>query len=565
MVTDNPDNSTASQQYRDGYRQALDWLDECYTDEVPEDRCTWRDAITLSQSLLLEASDEGREFARGRRDALQNVEGILSESEGDERWIDLAFGQFREAAMSFTIGAITDPDEIGDAMTLSSPFAQRLKKRMRTTPAAESKADETIEGLASRLASDERLGFIQQVMAHNLENAPKPQPVFALAGALALTAAMVGRRVRDEFDGRTNLLIIAVGETASGKDFARQLNDEILVSSGLGRIVAGEEVTSDAAIFRLLREWPSRLAQFDEFGRFLQTAMQSKNSWLFNVVSALLKLYSSANRENFQPKAYAVAGPEKPDQGINFPHLVLHATSTPEAIYQGLGVSAEDDGFLGRCLIFESELQPRKKMRPRNPIPDAVIQFGQFWLTFADGNIEDAAAARPKVVETTPRAMAIFQKFDDYSHELLVSKSKGSKLWGRAEQKARQLALVIACSRVDVADPEAMPIVDRYDALTAVEIVRAITSHMQRLSVKWLASNGLEANHQKLLRIIAAAGPDGLSQSELTRKSQWASKRDRQEMLGTLAESGLIVNGFHSGRGESAADSRWRLAPGTTL
>lgn len=555
-IAESANSQKIENEYRKGWLDGLETIDDIDNETAAVDDYdrSYRDALDGAQEERDAAGDDDNAdeataaYHRGKCHAIAHAIEIAKALGDEPGWYAEAFSWFRLKSEAWRHKAIDAPP----------PCCRAAIKRVQKVQ------NLSLGEIAKNAIHADELGFIGQVMKYNLASAPKPQPIFALAGALGLTAAMVGRKVADEFDGRTNLQILVVGETSSGKDFSRQVNDEILAICGMASIVSPEEVTSDTALYKMLSQYPSRLAQFDEFGRFLQTAMTAKTGWLFNVVSALLKLFSSANRQHFVPKTYADRK-ANPDIEINCPHLVLHATSTPEAIYSGLGTAAEDDGFLGRCLVFESEEQPRKKMRPKGPIPEPIVKFGQYWNAEKQSNLADIKAANPLIIHTTEEAMRVFEEFDDFTHGMLVAKAKGSKLWGRAEQKARQVALVVACSRVDTDDPAAAPIVDEFSARWAVSLVRAITSHMQRLSVKWLASNGLEASHQRMLRIIAASGQEGLSQSELTRKSQWTTRRERQEILATLAESKLVSLCADASMGQTAADARWRALPGASF
>lgn len=564
-------------EYRRGWLAGIE-----QADEIEAVDGNYADAIAAAES----SSDGSPHEHRGKIDSLRRCSQIAERLADEPSYAAEALSWFRIKSESWRNRSIdAEPPTVDEAYkrvskrlnpTVAEISAEAVRE-LRTTDddredgiAAAKKAKRLIRiddassqpldcnDIAGDAEDDRELGYISELMRYNLANAPKPQPVFALAGALSLMASLVGRKVVDEFDNWTNLQIISVGETSSGKDFGRQLNDKILTASGNTEIIAPEEVTSDSSLYKTLALYPNRLAQFDEFGRFLQTASNSKQGWLFQVVTAMLKLYQGCNRDRFFPKGYADKK-ANPDYFINHPHLVLHGTSTPEAIYCGLGTSAEDDGFLGRCLIFESIEQPRKTMRPRKPIPDSLIRAAEFWREFGDSNLSDVSGADPVTVVTTPEAMKAFDRLDEISHNHLVAKGRGSKLWGRADQKARQVALVVACSRLKIDEPGAVPVVDEFSAKWSCELVAAITRHMQSLSVRWLASNKLEADHQKILRLIEAAEPYGLTQTELTRKTQWTTRRERIEMLNTLIESRLIGQAGE----EDGKPARWRMVPGS--
>jgi hypothetical protein len=75
-------------------------------------------------------------------------------------------------------------------------------------------------------------GFISEVMDHCLDTAPYPNTTLALCGALSLLATLAGRKVRDPGDNRTNLYLLGLAHSASGKDWPRKLNNRILREAG---------------------------------------------------------------------------------------------------------------------------------------------------------------------------------------------------------------------------------------------------------------------------------------------------------------------------------------------
>jgi hypothetical protein len=60
-------------------------------------------------------------------------------------------------------------------------------------------------------------GFISELMDYTLSTAPYPNQALAFAGALALQALLAGRKVRDAANNRTNLYLLALAHSASGK------------------------------------------------------------------------------------------------------------------------------------------------------------------------------------------------------------------------------------------------------------------------------------------------------------------------------------------------------------
>jgi hypothetical protein len=55
-----------------------------------------------------------------------------------------------------------------------------------------------------------------------------------------------------------------------------------------------------------------------------------------------------------------------------------------------------------------------------------------------------------------------------------------------------------------------------------------------------VADNPIEANHKRVLGIIRAAGEAGLTKNDLVRRTQFLDKRQRDDVIETLVESGQI-------------------------
>jgi hypothetical protein len=62
---------------------------------------------------------------------------------------------------------------------------------------------------------------------------------------------------------------------------------------------------------------------------------------------------------------------------------------------------------------------------------------------------------------------------------------------------------------------------------------------MLREAERRVSNNDTEAKHKRLLQIIRDGGRQ--SRSEITRQSQFLSRREREEILCSLQEAGLIL------------------------
>jgi hypothetical protein len=373
-------------------------------------------------------------------------------------------------------------------------------------------------------------GFVGQVMAYDLATAHRPQPILALAGAIALQAVLAGRKVRDERGNRTNLQIVGVAPSGAGKDHARKIIKSVLMDAGLDALEGNEDLASDSALVSALEISPASVFLLDEFGRLLKTAADPRsNPHLYAVVTLLLKLYSSADIA-FKAKGYADA---KRNKVVDQPCCVVYGTTVPEHFLESLTIESLSDGFVGRLVVVEAHASGVRQRARTTPIPDAIIDAAKWWGAFAPGGNLRGQHPEPVLVESTPEATAEFDAL-----AALVDAQQdglGRALWARAEQKACQLALVHACS----AHAEA-PMIDLRAARWACELAVYLTRRMIWLAHTWVADGEFDRRQKHVMRLVRAAG-GRMTRNEITRRLQRLTSRERGELLTNLVETGQLA------------------------
>ena len=375
-------------------------------------------------------------------------------------------------------------------------------------------------------------GLIGDVMAHNLATAHRPQPVLALAGAIALQAVLAGRKVRDERGNRTNLYAVGVAPSGAGKDHARKVSKNVLFRAGLESLEANEDLASDAGLVSALEANPASLFQFDEFGRFLRTIGDAKRApHLYNVLTALMKLYSSADTV-FKGKAYADA---KRNKVIDRPCAVVYGTTVPEHFFESLTADALSDGFMARLLVFEADSTAVRQRAHEASVPEAVLEAARWWGDFAPGGDLRRTNPDPVVVRATPEALAAYDRLAMEVDAELAKEAPGRSLWARAEEKACRLALVHACS----ADRERL-VVGQESAAWGCAVSVHLTRRMLHLAHTWVSDGHFDSRQKRVLRVVRAAG-GRITASDLCRRTQWLSRRERSEVIENLLETGQIA------------------------
>ena len=375
-------------------------------------------------------------------------------------------------------------------------------------------------------------GFIEAVMQHNLATATRPQPVLALAAAITLQAVLCARKVRDERGNRTNLYCVGIAPSGAGKEHARKVNKNILFAADLLEHEGSEDLASDAGLLAAVEIEPAILFQIDEFGRFLRTIGDPKKApHLFNVLTALMKLYSSADTV-FRGKAYA---DPKRNKVIDQPCVSVYGTTVPEHFFESLTADSLSDGFIARLLVFEADTTPPRQRVRAMPPTQAIIDTAAWWGAFRPGGNLASEHPEPLVIATTPEAGAIFDQLaTQVDARIAEPDAAASALWSRAEEKACRLALIYACSR----DHQA-PVIDVDAASWACELAEYLTRRMLFVAHEWVADGQFDAKQKRVLRVVRRAG-GRISRNKLSRKTQWLTQRERQEVIDNLLETGQL-------------------------
>lgn len=369
-------------------------------------------------------------------------------------------------------------------------------------------------------------GLIGDVIDFTLATAHKPQPVLALAGAIALQAVLAARKIQDIRRNRTNLYIIGVAPSGAGKGHPVKVNRRILNAAGLLHLEGAEEFASDAGFLKAVELQPGILFQVDEFGRMLDDIANARQSHLKRIADVLLKLFSSADTA-YQGRAYA--DPEK-RVPIQQPCVVLHGSTVPEHLYEAMSGTTVTDGLVGRLTVFETERRPSRVWPSDKPIPEGILETVRWWGDFQPGGNLSRENPQPQVVNETPDARERFDALNDVVEDAKVFRP----LWDRAEEKACALALIYAASR----DPENM-VVDLEAAHWACGLAEHLTRCQITMAGRHVSESPFDRQQKKALRFVREAG-GVISRRAFTRKLQFLKPKEREELIENLLHTGQL-------------------------
>lgn len=293
-----------------------------------------------------------------------------------------------------------------------------------------------------------------------------------------------------------------------------------------------------------MRSSPSAFATIDEFGHVLAAATGTRAAaHQRSIATAALTLFSAADA-TVAGAAYADRVLNKPEPIVE-PCLTIMGFATPSTLAEALSSGNVADGLLGRFLVFvgDDRAQPRPdrfRSDARAPDDDAglIDELRTLRAAVQVGDLPDlpGGAARCRTIP-----------FSDGAADLL-----GGELTA-LQQHRRQ------------ADPTLAAVWARYvEHVAKVSLIYSVvndpaTTHIGEASVRWaarlveysilsmvgflrdrLADNDVERASKKLLRVINEAGADGITRQRLCRATQWLGRRERNDMIESLTDAGLI-------------------------
>lgn len=386
------------------------------------------------------------------------------------------------------------------------------------------------------LAPDSFGGLLGEVAQYIDEASVAATDAGALALALPVLGAIMGRAYQSPSRLRTNIYSVALGPSGSGKTSLVQPAKELMLMAGVAGLIGTDRIASGPGLLQMLAAEPRRVSFLDEFGHMLQQiGAPGAGIHALQILSEFTRLYSSANTIH-KGTAYATREPVE----IDCPHLCLFGMTTPEQFWRAFGSASLEDGSIARYLLFpigESGLKdPEERFQDRTVAGVKTVLEAMHGRT--RGNLgrpdtytvplDDAAAARWASLRTTMQACA---RFADRN-----AIRGGGPILLRVAENTMKIALISAVGRNPVAPVIAMDDLDKAELLarwSASEMIRNIAGH--------IADNQVERDVNEVERRILKAGPEGILKGKLKDQVRAIRKREFDDIVASLEESGRIA------------------------
>jgi len=381
-------------------------------------------------------------------------------------------------------------------------------------------------------------GLVGDVVDFCMEAAPYPNLAMAFCGALALQSHLCARKVREPGDLRTNLYILALTGSSGGKNFPRNINTHVLTSISEAKCL-GDKFASGEGIQDELYRRQAKLYQNDEIDGLIQAVNKSRDGRFESIMSTLLTMFTSAN--TIYPMR-SKAG--KDDAGfIDQPHLTIFGTATPTYYYEALSERMLTNGFFARMIIVDVGKRPEgQDPQPVGSLPQQIIDTARWWHELQPGAFQGNLAGfhpEPNVVpysDDAQKALRKFRRQADIEYGLAEDRNDevAKTVWGRANENARKLALLYACS----ADHE-NPLIDIDSAHWAMAFIDHQVRRMLYMAGQYVSNSDFDALCKKLLRKLRKAPNGRLEHSKLLKRIKIKAK-DFRELMETLIQRGDV-------------------------
>jgi hypothetical protein len=416
-------------------------------------------------------------------------------------------------------------------------------------------------------------GILGDIARWITETAPKAQPELSVAAAVALCSVVMGRNYRSQFGNRTSLYLVMVAKSTEGKEHPQQCVEKVLTAAHLETLIGGSGYTSAGAVYSALLKSPAHIATIDEIGKLLKLSRAKGNA---HSEAALDKLVEAFGRQDgiLRPPTYStmtLKDTQRPaERVIHHPAITMLGATTPGTFYENLTSDLVKDGFLGRCIVVESQ-QPRQLTRfvDRTDPPARVVEWCQAVHVSgaAMGNLSDVSVAElPATVIPLPFSESCLPIMQAFEAELNDAKTAGEGegldvLLGRSLEKALKLAMIAA--KAD--DPGARDVKAQHMEWAVAYVrhydnamVRAVRRHRIESQTDGELKRAIEfirhaKKYSRDARFGAACAAGAMPHSKLLKLMKMPAKQFR-DLMDTATESGVLTKSpaaqFNAGGGE---------------
>lgn len=409
-------------------------------------------------------------------------------------------------------------------------------------------------------------GILGEITQFINETARKPQPQFAVQGAIAYCATVLGRRFVTTSMNWPSLYLLNVGKSSSGKEWAKSVVEMMLEAAGLPNLIGPSGYTSASGVLSSLFDQPNHITIIDEFHRQLEMASMKGNPNAQGMIKTLIEVWGR-NNGTLRPQGFSTFGLSSRDKkdmterSVRNPAITLLAMTVPD-FWEKIGSRAARDGFLNRFIIVESEIGRQVGNHKTMPeIPQSILEWtrsirARYTNELANPDANAGISPDPVIVPISEDAHILFHAFEHECNQLMDTYEEHglAEMFGRSNESAMKLALVLALGRSAYE-------ISADDARWAILYVKTYAKQTVLRLIGTVADGQFEAAKKQVNTYLESCGAEGATVTMIDRRCALfrnMNKRQQIELLQSLEYLGQIQSikvKAEGGRGRPA--ERW--------
>lgn len=400
-------------------------------------------------------------------------------------------------------------------------------------------------------------GLVGKVAKWICDTAIEPTPILAYGAALTLIGTVAGRQFKGPTGTGTHLYVIGSAPTGVGKDHPMQAVTTALHDAGMGALVGPSDFTADSAVTRHICDHPLSVCLMDEFGSFWKRISGRRaGNWETAITRALREPWGRSFGA-MRTKQYAGIGPAAAD--IWWPAMSILGMTTPGEFFGALTGADVENGMANRLLVLTTQRRVTDR-RSRAEIKAAYFGAQSSSLVTPDAikialtNIRDwqGVLIGQQVAwgaDTRPTTPIIQAGIHDDAGELLFSYRQWileraaadeafGKFYSRGAEMAQRVALIHAVG--EAAQTKLTPKITLEHVTAAVRLVDWSLRTLWARVADHQAPEGLKEVVQAVFKALDRRGGKRVPRTELRQGLHGAAKRELQDAIEELEESGVI-------------------------
>ncbi|AMW36155.1 replicative primase/helicase [Xanthomonas phage XAJ2] len=347
-------------------------------------------------------------------------------------------------------------------------------------------------------------GLVGQLAQYIYQQAPRPVPEIALAGAIGLLAGIVGRAYNVSGTG-LNQYVLLLAPTGTGKEAIARGVDKLMATiersvPASKEFIGPAEISSHQALTKYMANTSKSFVSIvGEFGIQLKLmASPHAPPHLAGLMRMIMDLFNKSGEGNImRPSIYSDR--EKNTTAILAPAFTWLGESTPEKFYDALDETMITSGLLPRFTTIEY-YGKRPPLNPLHGLAQPSFDLIEKLGTVCSHALQLNANNRTIAVAFDEQAKKLFQDFDVFCDNSINSSEKEirKQLWNRAHIKAMKLAALVAVG------------VNPYDPIITTELgnwaIDLIMADARNLIGKFDAGEiGVDNDESKQLTTVVSA------------------------------------------------------------